>query len=51
MTFDEESLVADAGPVLEATLVTRLGFEAVLDAKARLVDGLPAPARTARSLT
>lgn len=36
-TFDDESLVADAGLVLAATLVARLGLESLIDATVRLV--------------
>lgn len=36
-TFDDDSLVADAGLVLVATLVARLGLEALIDATVRLV--------------
>ncbi|MFN8034839.1 MAG: transposase [Acidimicrobiia bacterium] len=37
MTFDDESLVADAGLVLVATVVARLGLERLIDATVRLV--------------
>jgi len=37
VTFDEESLVADAGLLLVATLTARLGLEALVDATVRLV--------------
>lgn len=36
-TFDDESLVADAGLILVATLVARLGLESLIDATVRLV--------------
>lgn len=36
-TFDDESLVADAGLILVATLVARLGLEALIDTTVRLV--------------
>lgn len=36
-TFDDESLVADAGLLLIATLVGRLGLEVLIDATVRLV--------------
>lgn len=36
-TFDDESLVADAGLILIATLVARLGLESLIDATVRLV--------------
>ena len=37
-TFDDETLVADAGLVLPATLMVRLGLEALVDDMVRLVD-------------
>lgn len=37
VTFDDESLVADAGLVLVATVVARLGLERLIDATVRLV--------------
>ena len=36
VTFDDESLVANAGLILPATLVTRLGLEALINATVRL---------------
>jgi hypothetical protein len=36
-TFDDESLVADAGLILAATLVARLGLESLIDSTVRLV--------------
>lgn len=36
-TFDDESLVADAGLILVATLVARLGLEALIDTTVKLV--------------
>lgn len=36
-TFDDESLVADAGLILAATLVARLGLESLIDSTLRLV--------------
>lgn len=36
-TFDDESLVADAGLVLVATLVARLGLEGLIDSTVKLV--------------
>ncbi len=38
VVFDEPGLVADAGLVLVATLVSRLGLEALVDATVRLTD-------------
>lgn len=35
-TFDDETLVADAGLILPATLMVRLGLEALVEAKLRL---------------
>jgi hypothetical protein len=37
-TFDDETLVADAGLVVPATLIVRLGLEQLIDATVRLVD-------------
>ena len=37
VTFDDESLVANAGLVLPATLMVRLGLESLIDASVRLV--------------
>lgn len=37
VTFDDETLVADAGVILPATLMVRLGLEALVNAKVRLV--------------
>jgi hypothetical protein len=36
-TFDDETLVADAGLIVPATLMTRLGLEALIDSMVRLV--------------
>ena len=36
-TFDDESLVADAGLILVATLVARLRLESLIDTTVRLV--------------
>ena len=46
-TFDDESLVADAGLVLVATLAVRLGLESLIDGAVRLVGrvGGAAPGR------
>ncbi len=37
VTFDDETLVADAGLIVPATLMTRLGLEALIDSMVRLV--------------
>jgi hypothetical protein len=37
-TFDDDTLVADAGLIVPATLMVRLGLEAVVDATVRLVE-------------
>lgn len=37
-TFDDPNLVADAGLILPATLMVRLGPESLINATARLVD-------------
>ena len=37
VTFDDETLVADAGLIVPATLMTRLGLEALIDSTVRLV--------------
>jgi hypothetical protein len=37
LTFDEPTLVADAGLIVPATLMVRLGLEALIDATVRLV--------------
>ena len=47
--FDDESLVADAGLIVPATLMTRLGMEELTDAKVRLV-GRVGGARPGRKL-
>jgi hypothetical protein len=49
VTFDDESLVADAGLVLVATLVARLGLERLVDATVRLV-GRAGGARPGRNV-
>ena len=38
LTFDEANLVADAGLILPATLMVRLGLESLINATVRLVD-------------
>lgn len=38
VTFDDPSLVADAGLIVPATLMVRLGLEALVNSKVRLVD-------------
>jgi len=38
VVFDEPGLVADAGLILVATLVSRLGLEALVDATVRFTD-------------
>ncbi len=38
LTFDEANLVADAGLILPATLIVRLGLESLINATVRLVD-------------
>ena len=43
VTFDDETLVADAGLIVPATLMVRLGLEALIDEMVRL------PATGARS--
>jgi hypothetical protein len=37
-TFDDDTLVADAGLILPATLMVRLGLEQLIDSTVRLVD-------------
>jgi hypothetical protein len=37
VTFDDETLVADAGLIVPATLMVRLGLEALIDEMVRLV--------------
>ncbi len=37
VTFDDETLVADAGLIVPATLMVRLGIEALVDQTVRLV--------------
>jgi hypothetical protein len=37
-TFDDPNLVADAGLVLPATLIVRLGLESLINATVRLAD-------------
>jgi hypothetical protein len=37
-TFDDETLVADAGLIVPATLMVKLGLEALVDDMVRLVD-------------
>ena len=52
VVFDEESLVADAGLLAAATLMGRLGVEAVVDASVRLGrrPGAAAPGRKVQTL-
>ena len=38
VTFDDETLVADAGLIVPATLMVRLGLEALVNSTVRLVD-------------
>jgi DDE family transposase len=38
VVFDDPTLIADAGMMIVATLVARLGLEALIDAKVRFVD-------------
>jgi Transposase DDE domain group 1 len=38
VTFDDETLVADAGVIVPATLMVRLGLESLINATVRLVD-------------
>ena len=38
MTFDEPSLVADAGLIVPATLMVRLGFESLVNQKVRILS-------------
>src|SRR5262249_23986410 len=38
VTFDDETLVADAGLIVPATLLVRLGLEALINQTVRLVD-------------
>ena len=47
--FDDESLVADAGLILPATLMVRLGLEALTTSRCVWSAGSAAPARAARS--
>jgi hypothetical protein len=47
--FDDDTLVADAGLIVPAVLITRLDLEALIDDRVRLVAGSVAPARAARS--
>ena len=49
VTFDDESLVANAGLVLPATLMVRLGLEALVNATVRL-SGRVGGARPARKV-
>jgi hypothetical protein len=41
VTFDDESLVANAGLVLPATLMARLGLESLVNATVRLTVWVP----------
>lgn len=38
VTFDDPTLVADAGLIVPATLMVRLGLEALMNQKVRLLD-------------
>ena len=38
VTFDDPTLVADAGLIVPATLMARLGLEALVNDKVRLMD-------------
>jgi hypothetical protein len=38
VVFDDPTLIADAGMMIVATLVARLGLEAVIDSKVRFLD-------------
>jgi hypothetical protein len=38
VTFDDETLVADAGLIVPATLMVRLGLEALINSTVRLID-------------
>jgi len=38
VTFDDPTLVADAGLIVPATLMVRLGLEALINARVRLID-------------
>ncbi len=49
VTFDDESLVANAGLMVPATLMARLGLEALVDATVRLV-GLVGGSRPGRKI-
>ena len=48
VTFDDESLVANAGLVVPATLMVRLGLEALVNATVRLRAGSVGRGRVAR---
>ena len=48
VTFDDESLVADAGLVVAATLMDRLGLESLVDETVRLGAASAARLRGAR---
>ena len=45
MVFDDESLVADAGLLVAATLMERLGLEELVDSTVRWRAGWVAPGR------
>ena len=49
VTFDDPGLVADAGLVLVATLVGRLGLEALIDTTVHFADRAGVPALGVRS--
>ena len=46
--FDDESLVADAGLLVAATLMERLGLEELVDSTVRWRAGWVAPGRVVR---
>jgi hypothetical protein len=52
VTFDDETLVADAGLIVPATLMVRLGLEALIDSTVRLAGrvGGALPGRKVLSL-
>jgi hypothetical protein len=46
VSFDDETLVASAGLILVATLVARLGLEALINSTLRLTVSIPAKKTT-----
>ena len=48
VVFDDESLVADAGLLVAATLMERLGLEELVDSTVRWRAGWVAPGRVVR---